>query len=101
MNYLQLTVYLNEADRMGEVPLHEEVIRRLLRRGVVGATVMRGWMGYGRRGTVHRRGLFGVSDDRPVLVTAVDEASRIRATVPELREILPDGLMTVSPVEVL
>lgn len=99
MKLLQLTVYLNEADRMGDVPLHEEVVRRLLRQEIAGATVMRGLMGYGKHGTVHRKRLFGVSDDRPVVISAVDEEARIRAVLPELKTIVQEGLVTLTEVE--
>lgn len=99
MKVMQLTVYLNEADRMGDVPLHEEVVRRLLRFEIAGATVTQGLMGYGKHGTVHRKRLFGVSDDRPVVITAVDEETRIRAILPELKAIVLEGLVTLTEVE--
>lgn len=99
MKLLQLTVYLNEADRMGDLPLHEEVVRRLLRFEIAGATVTQGLMGYGKHGTVHRKRLFGVSDDRPVVITAVDEETRIRSILPELKAIVLEGLVTLTEVE--
>lgn len=99
MKVMQLSVYLNEADRMGDIPLHEEVVRRLLRFEIAGATVTQGLMGYGKHGTVHRKRLFGVSDDRPIVITAIDEVARLRAVLPELKAIVPEGLMTLMDVE--
>ncbi len=99
MKLMQLTVYLNEADRLGDVPLHEEVVRRLHRFEVAGATVTHGLMGYGKHGAVHRKRLFGVSDDRPVVVTAVDEESRIRPILQELKSIVLGALITLVEVE--
>ena len=99
---LQLTVYVNEADRgANDVPLHEIIVRRLLHAHVSGATVLRGVMGYGRHERVHRSRLFGVSDDRPVMVVAVDEAERLRALLPELRALVTEGLITLHEVEVI
>ncbi len=63
---LQMTVYLNEADRLGDFPLHEELLRRIFHEHAPGATVFRGWMGFGRHASLHRQGLFGVSDDHPM-----------------------------------
>jgi PII-like signaling protein len=109
MKKLQLTVYLNEADRStanrdasvdNNVPLHETVVRRLLHAHIGGATVLRGVMGYGKHGRVHRTRLFGVSDDRPIVIIAIDEEERIRAVLPELRLIVTEGLMTLHEVEV-
>ncbi|MBY0506493.1 MAG: DUF190 domain-containing protein [Bryobacteraceae bacterium] len=107
MKHLQLTIYLAEADRsqvdaVGEsVPLHEAIVRRLLHDGIAGATVLRGVMGYGKHHRVHRSGLFGVSDDRPVVIVAVDEEARIRAVLPEIRTLLSEELITVHSVEVI
>lgn len=98
-NKMQLTIYLNETDMLGELPLHEVLVRRLLQREVAGATVLRGVMGYGRHGKVHRQRLFGVSDDRPLLIIAIDEEPHLRALVGEIRALLPEGLITLAPIE--
>lgn len=109
MKKLQLTIYLNEADRGGQsdgdnrddnVPLHEIIVRRLLHLEIAGATVLRGVMGYGRHGRVHRNRLFGVPDDRPILIVAIDEAARIRAVLPELRSLIAGSLITLHEVEI-
>ena len=109
MTKLQLTIYLNETDRGAhaaaergdtDVPLHETVVRRLLHAHIAGATVLRGVMGFGRHGKLHRTRLFGVSDDRPMVIVAVDEEERIRAVLPELRLLVTEGLITIHPVEV-
>ncbi len=101
MKKLQLTIYLNEADRIGDVPLHEDVVRRLLNFDVAGATVTPGLMGYGKHGKVHRKRLFGVSDDRPLVITAIDDESRIRPILTELKAVILEGLITLHEVEVV
>jgi PII-like signaling protein len=100
-DYLQLSVYLDETDVSGDVPLYEAVVRRLLSMNVAGATVYRGIMGYGKHGKVHRTRLFGVSDDRPIIVVAIDRAETIRRTLSELRSMIREGLITVQPIEVI
>ena len=101
MNKLQLTIYLNEADRMGELPLHEYVVRRLLHAEIAGATVTRGLMGYGKHGRVHRKRLFGVSDDCPIVITAVDNEARIRPILDEIKAVVLEGLITIQEVEIV
>jgi PII-like signaling protein len=101
MRKLRLTIYVNEADRMGEVPLHEDIVRRLLYFDIAGATVTLGLMGYGKHGRVHRKRLFGVSDDRPVVITAVDDEARLRPILTELKSVVIEGLMTLEEVEVV
>lgn len=101
MKKLQISIYLKETDRSGDLPLHELIVRRLLHSGIVGATVMRGVMGYGRHRHVHRTRLFGVSDDRPIVIVAVDDPDRVLACMPELKTLLPEGLITIQEVEVM
>ncbi len=96
----QLTIYLNEGDMSGELHLHEVVVRRLLHAHIAGATVVRGLMGYGKHHQVHRKHLLGVSDDRPVTVTAVDDYDHLAALLPELKQLVPGRLITISEVEV-
>jgi PII-like signaling protein len=100
MKKLQLNIYVNEADMSGDLPLHELLVRRLLHLDIAGATVMRGLMGYGKHGKVHRKRLFGVSDDRPVVIIAIDTEERIRRVLPELRSLVKEGLITLHEVEV-
>ena len=99
MTKLQMTIFLNEADRSGEFALHEVIVRRLLHLQIAGATVMRGVMGYGRHGHVHRQRLFGVSDDRPVVITAIDGAEQIRGAVADIKPLIPGCLITLQEVE--
>lgn len=101
MKKLQLTIYLNEADMAGDLPRYEAIVRRLLHLEIAGATATRGLMGYGKHGKVHRKRLFGVSDDYPIVITAVDDAARLHAIVPELKAMVPEGLITLQDVEVL
>lgn len=101
MKKLQVSIYLKETDRKDDIPLHELIVRRLLHSGIAGASVMRGIMGYGRHGHVHRTRLFGVSDDRPIVIIAVDDHDRILAFLPELKALLPGGLITITEVETL
>jgi len=101
MTKLQLSIYLKETDRHDEVPLHEYIVRRLLHSGISGATVLRGVMGYGRHGHVHRTRLFGVSDDRPVVVVAIDDEALLLSFLPELKAIAPGALVVAQHVEVL
>lgn len=98
---LQLTIYINEADRHEDGPLHEYLVRRMLRLHIAGATVLRGAMGFGKHGRLHEKRLFGVSDDRPVVIIAVDDEQRIRDIVGEIRRLVPDGLVTLHRVDLI
>lgn len=96
-----LMVYMDETDMAGDLPLYEAIVRRLFNLGIAGATVHAGIMGYGKQHHVHRKRLFGVSDDRPVTITAIDTEEKIRAAAEAVRPMLAEGLMALVDVELL
>lgn len=99
--HLLLTIYVDETDTTGEMPLYEAIVRRLLRDEIAGATVQRGIMGFGSHARVHRKRLFGVSDDRPIVISAIDSAGKIRAAAKGVQEMVREGLVTIQTVEVV
>ena len=96
MTHKVLTIYLDENASHGEVPLYEAIVRKLVLLEVNGATVHTGIMGFGRHHKVHRKRLFGVSDDRPVLVSVVDKAETIERIIPLLKPLAAGALMVVT-----
>ena len=58
-------------------------------------------MGYGAHRQSQRKGLFGVADDQPVPVIAIDSEARIRAAGNAIRHMVTEGLITISDVEVI
>jgi len=96
-----LKVYVDETDLWHTQPLYEAIVRRLRQAGIAGATVEHGIMGFGSRGKVHHKHLFGISDDKPVVITAVDEEEKVRALVPEIRGMVREGLIVLLDAEVI
>ncbi len=97
-----LLVFVDETAKHGETSLYEAIVRRLLFRGLAGATVNMGVMGFGVHHQLHRRRLLGVSDDRPVTIVAVDSEAKVREVVPEVRDLLAgQGLILMLNAEVV
>ena len=94
-----LLMFVNEVDRIGDEPLYEVVMRRLRKREVAGATASHGVMGFGQHHRMHHKGLFGISDDRPITITVVDAEPRLRALLPELRSLIPTAPMLILDAE--
>jgi PII-like signaling protein len=59
-----------------------------------------GIMGYGVSRRVHRKGLFGVTDEKPVVISAVDSEETIRAVLPYLLPMVKEGLIVLHDAEV-
>lgn len=94
-----LLIYVDETDRHGDTSLYEAIVRVLHRHHIAGATVQMGVMGYGSHSYVHRRRLFGISDDKPVSIMSVDSEEKLRAVLPEIQGMMREGLMVLLDVE--
>jgi PII-like signaling protein len=98
---LLVRIYIGEADHHAGKPLYQAIVELLRSRGLAGATVLRGIEGFGANARLHTTRLLRLSEDLPVLIEAVDTEDRIRAILPELDEMVGDGLITLEKVEVL
>jgi PII-like signaling protein len=96
-----LLIYVDETDLWETGTLYEAIVRRLRQLGVTGATVQTGIMGFGSHGKVHHKRLFGISDDKPVIITVVDNEFAIREALPEIRGMVKEGLMVLLDAEVV
>jgi len=96
-----LLMFVNEADMWHNHPLYQAIVERLRQLEVAGATATPGVMGFGHHHRLHHKGLFGIADDRPMTIMAVDEEAKLRAVVPEIRTMLREGLIVLADVELL
>lgn len=97
---LLVRIYLGEADHWHGRPLYQAIVERLRERGIAGATVLRGVEGFGAASRLHTTRLLRLSEDLPMLVEVVDEEDRLTAVLPEIDEMVGDGLITLERVEV-
>jgi PII-like signaling protein len=96
-----LLIYVDESLRSGDAPLYEAVIRRLARMDIRGATVHAGIMGFGQHHEIHRKRLFGVSDDRPITISVADTEEKLAAVLPEIRAMIPKGLVFLMDGQII
>jgi PII-like signaling protein len=98
----RLTVFLGEDDTWHHKPLYTEIVHRAHRAGLAGASVVRGIEGYGGSSPrVHTSRLLSLSEDLPVVVIIIDTPEKIDAFLPEVEEVLGEGLAVVEDVEVV
>jgi PII-like signaling protein len=95
-----LQIFIEDTDKWKGEPLSEALVRLLKKRNIAGATVWNGVMGYGYAGRIHKKGLFGVTDEKPVVIVAIDSEAKIRAVLPEILPMIKDGVLTLSDSEV-
>lgn len=94
-------IYIGESDHHDGRPLYEAIVALLRERGVAGATVLRGIEGYGRAARLHTSRILRLSEDLPILIEVVDREDRLRAVLPEIDDMVGEGLITLEHVEVM
>lgn len=94
-----IRIYLGEADKEGDEPLFEAIVKRLMMMEVAGATVYRGILGYGAKRHTHKEGMFRISQDRPIMISVIDRPERTDEIIEALAPMMQDGLIVVSDVE--
>jgi uncharacterized protein len=97
----RLTVLVGESDVVGHRPLYGEIVHRAHTAGLAGASVFRGIEGFGASRQIHTSRLLSLSEDLPVSVVVVDTAERIEAFLPQVVELVGEGLVTVEDVQVV
>jgi len=100
-SYKLLQIYIDETDSWEQIPLYEAIVRRFRQLELAGATVHTGIMGFGSHQSVHRKRLFGISDDRPVTISVVDREEKLREILPEIRGMVKEGLVVLMDAEVI
>ena len=97
----RLTIVVGENDAWHGKPLYTEIVHRAHAAGMVGASVFRGIEGYGASSHIHTTRILSLSDDLPVSIVVVDTADRIDAFLPQLDELITEGLVMLDDVEVV
>ena len=101
MPEMQLTVIISQDDYFRRRPIYTEIVHRAQAAGLAGATVVRGTEGFGASRQIRTSRLPGLTEHLPVVITIVDSEDRIRAFLPQVRELVVSGLLTLDVVEVV
>ena len=96
-----LRIHFGEDDKWKGQPLYKAIVAKCRELDIAGATVYRGIEGYGASTLIRHSHLLSISHDAPVMVSIVDSEEKIRVLVPVLDEMVDEGLIAVSDVEVI
>jgi PII-like signaling protein len=96
----KLTVYVTESDTRHGRPVFQIIVELAHKHGLAGATVTRGLMGYGASGTMHLAHPDLVSK-LPVRVEIIDSAEAIDRILPDVHDLVDEGLVELADVEVV
>lgn len=96
-----LRIHFGEDDKWQGKPLYQAIVEKCRALDLAGATVFRGIEGYGASTLIRRSHLLSLSKDRPIMVTVIDAEEKIRLLLPALDEMVAEGMIAMSDVEVI
>jgi PII-like signaling protein len=97
----RLTIRVGETDQWHHRPLYVEIVHRAHAAGLAGASVFRGLEGFGASSHIHTSRILSLSEDLPLSIVIVDAEERIAAFLPQLDELIQEGLVVVDDVTVV
>ena len=95
-----LRIHFGESDEWRGKPLYRAIVEKCKELDIAGATVFRGIEGYGASTLIHKKHLLR-SSDRPIMISVIDTEEKIRTLIPALDEMVDEGLIAMSEVEVI
>jgi uncharacterized protein len=98
---VRLTILVKENDQWRRRPVYTEIVHRAHQAGLAGASVFHGIEGFGRSETIHTSRILSLSDDLPCAIVIVDAEEPVRAFLPQLDELVTEGLVMLDRVEVV
>jgi PII-like signaling protein len=95
-----LMIFIEDTDTWKGERLYEVIVRLMHKRGISGATALSGITGFGAAGQIHRKGLFGVSDERPIIIVAIDSEAKVKEAIEAVAPLVKEGLICTYDTEV-
>jgi PII-like signaling protein len=96
----RLTIFIGDTDQHHHRPLYTEIVHRAHDQGLAGASVFHGIEGYGASSRIHTSRILSLSDDLPIAIVIVDTVDKINGFLPQLDDLIGEGLVTIEDVEI-
>jgi hypothetical protein len=96
-----MRIFIGESDKYQGKPLYEALLERFRKKGLAGATVLRGVAGFGASSVVHTDKILRLSLDLPLIIEIVETQETIDAILPDLDEMIGGGLITLERAKVI
>jgi uncharacterized protein len=96
-----MRIFLGESDRWEHRPLYLALVELFRRKGLAGATVLKGVAGFGARSLVHTASLLRLSTDLPLIIEVVDSQEHLDKVLPAIDAMMEGGLVTLEKVRVI
>ncbi|MGA9462881.1 MAG: DUF190 domain-containing protein [Terracidiphilus sp.] len=94
-----MRIYLSEDDRFHDKPLHKALVEAMRANDIAGVTVYRGILSYGA--DRHHKDKRHGSQPASVMLSAVDTEEKLHAFLPMVDEMVKEGLVVFSDVDII
>jgi hypothetical protein len=96
-----LRIFIGEADKYQGKPLYEWIVLQARERGLAGATVLRGMMGFGANTMKIRTFRFDtLSEDLPIIIEIVDTQDKLEHFLELIEPHIKAGLVTIEKAQI-
>lgn len=97
-----LRIFIGESDKVNGMLLYEWLVKQAKERGLAGATVLRGMMGFGAHSRViHTFKIQRLSEDLPIVIEIVDSEDKIEEFLAFAEKEIRRGMLaTIERVQV-
>lgn len=100
-----LRIHIGECDKWRGKPLYQALMELFREEGLAGCTVLRGVEGYGSshrlQSSVKNRLSLDLCNDLPLVVEVVENTERIEKILPQIKEMVTGGLITLERARVI
>lgn len=100
-----LKIHASTTDRIGTRLLYQYMVELARKKGITGATVYRGIMGYGSSSKISSSKFWELTEKLPIVIELVDRTEKLEAFYREIEEELirmPKGcLVAMEPARIL
>lgn len=96
-----MKIYISEDSIYMGHNLYHALVIKLKKLGLAGVTVTRGIEGYGKGKRLQTARILELSSSLPIIVEVVDLPARIEAALPMVEEMVKEGLVMVTDVNVI
>jgi len=100
-----LRIFVGESDKIHNIPVYEKIVLLAREKGLAGATVLKGIMGYGKQSVIHTSKILTLSEDLPRVIEIVDTNDKIESFLDEVNKLFDEaksgGLITIEKAHVI
>jgi PII-like signaling protein len=96
-----MRIYIGENDKWHDKPLYQALVESMRANDIAGVTVYKGILGYGANRRIHAEKTLSLSHDQPILLSVIETEEKVRAFLPILDDMVQQGLVVLSNVDII